>query len=1003
MDLYRRHERLGYAVAVGATAAATLVRLPLREEFGDGTPFLFYFPAIMVTAWVGGLRPGLLATTLGAVLSHYFFIEPLYSFLIPDFKTGLNLAGYFFVGTFISIISEVMHRTARKLRHEHAKVELQSEQFCVTLGSIGDAVVVTDKDGNINFLNPVAEKLMGVTLAEVKGQNLNDALHIINEETHERAFNPINRVLAEGVVVGLANHTMLISKDGSRYSIEDTAAPIRKPGSDEVTGVVLVFHDVTQKYEKQRATARSESRLKSLFESVHDGIITIDVHGTIDAFNPAAQKMFGYTPEEIIGQNIKTLMPEPYRSLHDEAFGKYIAGGPAKVIGIGQEVSGRRKDGTVFPMDLIVSEFGCNGDRCFTGIVRDITDRKRTEQALWEWGAIVESSDDAIIGKNLEGTITSWNKGAERLYGHTAEEMIGQPITRLIPPSNVEELGDLIARLKLGDPIRHFETVRLHKNGTPITVSLTISPIRDKEGRIVGASKVARDITAQKLADNKLREQQQRFATLAEAMPQFIWTADSDGTVDYMNKQFMEYTGLTAAVGQAENWVSPLHPEEHADVMTTWAEAVRSGHPWEKKIRIRGTDSVYRWFLARTVPMKDEHGKVIKWFGSHTNIEDIVESEYRLRESEHKFRATFDQSAVGIVHVGIDGKPTWSNPGICDMLGYTTEELAEKDFRAVTHPDDLAADEAAYEDMISGRKRTCRLEKRYVRKDGGIVWADLFVNAVLNDKGEPLYAVAIVSDITEKKRLEEELNRRVHDLAEANQRKDEFLAILGHELRNPLAAINNAIQLLTLPKVPEDARLASGVILKQQIEHVGRLVDDIITVSRAVRGRIEIHKEPVAVCDVIERAVQIVEPLIDARRHKLHVKLCNPPVVVTGDKIRLVQMLSNLLSNAAKYTNDGGDITLECLSQGREAVLLVKDNGIGIPPEIMPHIYELCVRGARATQKDHGMGIGLTMVKTIVELHGGTTVAHSDGPDKGAEFTVRLPIREVLDHENPAS
>ena len=283
---------------------------------------------------------------------------------------------------------------------------------------------------------------------------------------------------------------------------------------------------------------------------------------------------------------------------------------------------------------------------------------------------------------------------------------------------------------------------------------------------------------------------------------------------------------------------------------------------------------------------------------------------------------------------------------------------------------------------------------------GGSRWISVNYAPHLDPKGEVDGVIVLVSDITQKKHLEEQLSERVRELGEINQRKDEFLAILGHELRNPLAAINNAIQLLTLPNVPEDARLSSGMILTQQIEHVGRLVDDIITVSRAVRGKIEIHREDVHLCEVVERAVQIVEPLIEARRHKLNVTLCSPPLTITGDKIRLVQVVANLLNNSAKYTNDGGTISISCKRDGDDAVILVKDNGIGISPEVMPHIFELCVRGRRATQKDHGMGIGLTMVKTIVELHGGTAEARSEGSDKGTEFSVTIPIKEGIHDED---
>ena len=261
--------------------------------------------------------------------------------------------------------------------------------------------------------------------------------------------------------------------------------------------------------QQQRAAAAlrdSEERLRAILETAVEGIITIDERGSIESFNQAAEKIFGYRAREVIGKNVSVLMPSPHREAHDSYLANYRRTGHAKIIGIGREVAGRRKDGTLFPMDLSVSEVRLADRRLFTGFVRDITGRKQAEKALLHYAALVESSDDAIIGKTLDGYITSWNKGAEAVFGYTPEEMVGKHISVLIPPDRKDEEPEILEKIKRGESVDHYETLRRRKDGRLIDISVTISPIRDADGTITGASKVARDITERKRLEREILE-----------------------------------------------------------------------------------------------------------------------------------------------------------------------------------------------------------------------------------------------------------------------------------------------------------------------------------------------------------------------------------------------------------------------------------------------------------------------------------------------------------------
>lgn len=254
----------------------------------------------------------------------------------------------------------------------------------------------------------------------------------------------------------------------------------------------------------------SDERLRAILQTAVEGIITIDERGVIESFNPAAEKIFGYAAGQVIGHNVKLLMPEPYRHDHDGYLANYRHTGEAKIIGIGREVVGRRQDGTVFPMDLAVSEVRLADRRIFAGFVRDITLHKEAQKALLHYAALVESSDDAIIGKTLDGYITSWNRGAEAIFGYKSEEAVGKHIGLIIPPDRNTEEETILAKIRRGESVEHYETLRRRKDGKPVDISVTISPIREPGGKIIGASKVARVISERKRLQNEILEISER-------------------------------------------------------------------------------------------------------------------------------------------------------------------------------------------------------------------------------------------------------------------------------------------------------------------------------------------------------------------------------------------------------------------------------------------------------------------------------------------------------------
>jgi PAS domain S-box-containing protein len=595
-----------YLAALAVLTAAVLLRGLFDPLLGDRLALVTLYGAVAFAVWVGGYGPAVLTTALGYIAADYLFIDPRHGIdLTPTHLLGL--LGYLLSCGIIIFFGQAVRQAQRVAQGSAREADRQREQLFVTLASIGDAVIATDRDGRVTFLNQVAAELTGWRQDEAMGEPLTAVFHIVNEHTRQPVENPAARALATGRIVGLANHTVLIAKDGAERPIDDSAAPIRDHDGT-VSGVILVF--------------------------------------------------------------------------------------------------------------------------------RDVTERRRQHIAARQLAAIVESSADAIIGNDLNGTITSWNPAGQQLYGYSAEEMIGRPKSLLIPADRQGELPAAIERIRRGERVAPYETVRVRKDGSLIDVSITVSPIRDEEGEIAGAATIARDITERKRSEAALRE--------------------------------------------------------------------------------------------------------------------------------------------------------------------------------------------------------------------------------------------------------------------ADRRKDEFLATLAHELRNPMAPLSNALQALKLAgSDPVLIEQAQGM-MERQLSHLVRLVDDLLDVSRITTGKIELRRERVELRTIVDSALETSRPLIDRSGHRLSVTLPSQALVLYADPTRMAQVLSNLLNNAAKYTDRGGRVALAVRQEGDQAVITVEDDGIGIAPEVLPRLFEIFSQADPSRERAQGgLGIGLSLVRGLVEMHGGSVAVHSDGLGRGSRFTVRLPLAPV--------
>ena len=332
-----------------------------------------------------------------------------------------------------------------------------------------------------------------------------------------------------------------------------------------------------------------------------------------------------------------------------------------------------------------------------------------------------------------------------------------------------------------------------------------------------------------------------------------------------------------------------------------------------------------------------------------------------------------------------DGRITTWNRGAERIKGYTRDEIVGRHFSVFYTPEDQRADKPGRELEIARAAGRVVDEGWRVRKDGTRFWANVTITALYDDAGLFIGYGKVTRDDTQR--------RHVEELEAAARRMRQFLALLAHELRNPLAPIKNAAEIMRLLPIEDPTFTWSRKVIDRQVGHLTRLVDDLLDVSRITTGKLMLSRETIPLSSVVQQAVESSQPLIDAREQKLVVAVPEEPIVLDADPVRLAQVLINLLNNAAKYTPEGGQIRLSACREGGDAVVRVRDTGMGIEPELLPHVFDLFLQGGAADQGEGGLGIGLTLVQSLVEMHGGSVEAQSEGPGMGSTFIVHLPMR----------
>ena len=860
-----------------ATLVATLLRMAMTPLVGEhAIPFITYFPAVLFAAWYAGFRAAVLTVLLSGIAAAFYFSQPTARFGISQTADQISLGVFAIAGLGIATLGHLMKRAASEAARESLQRKdaedaerALRERLQVTLSSIGDAVLSTDASGIIVFANRVALSVLGVPETALLGKHLDDVFRIVNEFTRQPVESPVAKVLREGGVVGLANHTVLLTPGGREVPIDDSAAPIRGPGG-AIQGTVLVF--------------------------------------------------------------------------------------------------------------------------------RDVTERRKAEQTSRLLSSIVASSDDAIISKDVTGIVTSWNKGAERIFGYSAQEMIGHPIAILAAPGREYEMPEILQRLRAGERVDHYETVRRAKDGRLIDISLTVSPVLDTSGTVVGASKIGRDITERKRAEERLRrgEAEARAArdwlrTTLSSIGDGVITTDPEGRITFMNAVAESLTGWPqeeALGAPLENVFAICSEETGEPVESPVAKVLRQGQTVGLANHTRLTAKTGRQIPIddSAAPIRDEAGVTTGVVLVFRDITERKQTEYALRESLERFELMANSAPVLIWIAGLTKECTWFNKPWLNFVGRGMEQEIGTGWAENVHPDDYEGCLKTYIDSFDARQ-TFTMEYRLRRHDGQYRW--------VLDRGIPLHGaqgeftgyIGSCIDITEQKHTEQDLRR-------ANEDLKQFAFAASHDLQEPLRMITNYAQLLLEHyPAPDEAEPAMCVkFISQGTQRMQALLADLLEYTQLSSGD-EIPVQSVDLNTILQKTTENLKAGIEDTGADIASERLPR---VAGHEAHFLQLFQNIIGNALKYRKPAEPPLIRIsVAEEREAWrFAVSDNGIGIPPKYHQQIFGVFKRLHGSAIP--GTGIGLAICQRVVHRYGGRIWVESE-VNQGSTFYFTLPVNRGAD------
>ncbi|WP_157269976.1 hybrid sensor histidine kinase/response regulator [Azohydromonas aeria] len=843
------------------------------------------------------------------------------------------------------------------------------------------------------------ERIVGMTLREafpeLQGQGWFELLDAVYRQGERR--------IARGMPLALS------AAPGApvlELRLDLACEPIRD-AAGAVTGVFCTGQDVTEILAAQQVLVHAEEQLRLATDAAEVGFWDVDPDSGVVQWPARVKAMFGLAEDAPVTMDdfFAGLHPDDRERVRD-AFA--AACDPARRAPYDVEYR------TIGRLDGVLRWVAAKGRALFSadgrctrvlGTALDITARKAAQEALRRMDersallqAISDVSPDAIFAKDRAGRLLFANPATLALVGKPADRVIGH--------TDAEFLDDAAAARLVMDNDRHvMEGARAQEIEEPLphpdgSLRVWLSrkmPLRDAAGAVVGLLGVSRDITERKRLERELQDSKDALQRILDSITDGLAVLDAQWRYTYFNQQGARMLGLRSEdlIGRC---LWELFPHAEATLFgREYRRAMDTGKPTHFEEFYPAP--LERWLECHCYPSAD--GLSVFFRG----VTDRHRAEAARQASEQRLRRVFELNPIGLVTGDATGRIHEANDAFLRLVGMTREDLRQGRVRwdALTPPEHLEADWRALA-QVRRDGISAIYEKEYLRPGDGrrvpvMLATCLFDSESPGEDAGSEALLAFVIDISARKQAEEALRQ-------SDRRKDEFLATLAHELRNPLAPLRNAAQLLAAPALRADQLRWVQRLIERQVGHMARLLDDLLDLARISQGKLHLKKERVTLAAIVEPAVEAVRPLIEGKRHALTLALeaAQPEaLVLEADAVRLAQVLSNLLANAAKYTDAGGHLLLSARREADALVLEVSDDGIGLPVEARSRIFEMFGQlESGAGRSEGGLGIGLALVAGIVELHGGQVGVDSAGPGQGSRFTVRLPLQALPDAPAPA-